>query len=465
MELKNLEDLPKALNMNGQRFVFKNGKLGFPIVIQASEAEKNYQHEKAKTQVAEAAATRVAPRRIRVRNLPESFAAAHVETLFKPCGDLEGTPAVVADDEGKSTGEATVVFVRPEDAARAVEKINGVDVMGKSLSVELLAEPPPVSTAAAAAAVMVPDVIAQALAAARNPGLAAAFGAAGAAGAGGGAAGATPGMLHPSMQHMGMMGMMGMHPGMMAQGAGGMMMLTGPGGQPQQQAMMGMNGMPLMMGGMMMPQQQQQWPPQPPPGQQQQQPPPQPPTPFGDQLASADGLLGLPGPASQFAPLTATSRVQLMARLASSRGMAVGAAAGAAASPPPPPAGAPAVMGMGMLGVAGGPMSATGTNAIPLGVRQDQLQPQQPPLPPLVAGGAAQAGGAAAAAAAAVGAGPALGAPGACLVLKNMFDAAEEAEANGPEWNKLIEEDVTEECSKHGNVLHCHVDPESKGFV
>ena len=58
--------------------------------------------------------------------------------------------------------------------------------------------------------------------------------------------------------------------------------------------------------------------------------------------------------------------------------------------------------------------------------------------------------------------GPASPIPTQCLLLKNMFDPAEETE---PEWWIDIGEDVKDECSKHGPVSHIHVDKESRGFV
>jgi len=52
--------------------------------------------------------------------------------------------------------------------------------------------------------------------------------------------------------------------------------------------------------------------------------------------------------------------------------------------------------------------------------------------------------------------------PTAALLLKNMFDPAEETEAD---WASAIQEDTRDECSKYGPVVHCHVDAESRGFV
>ncbi|PRP76674.1 RNA-binding protein 39-like isoform 1 [Planoprotostelium fungivorum] len=51
---------------------------------------------------------------------------------------------------------------------------------------------------------------------------------------------------------------------------------------------------------------------------------------------------------------------------------------------------------------------------------------------------------------------------GPCVLLKNMFDPSEETE---PNWDEEVKQDVKEECSRFGSIIHIHVDRESKGFV
>ncbi|GMH41513.1 hypothetical protein BSKO_09423 [Bryopsis sp. KO-2023] len=58
--------------------------------------------------------------------------------------------------------------------------------------------------------------------------------------------------------------------------------------------------------------------------------------------------------------------------------------------------------------------------------------------------------------------GPASPIPTQCLLIKNMFNPETETE---PSWESDIEDEVKEECSKYGEVLHIHVDKGSKGFV
>lgn len=49
--------------------------------------------------------------------------------------------------------------------------------------------------------------------------------------------------------------------------------------------------------------------------------------------------------------------------------------------------------------------------------------------------------------------------PTQCLLLKNMFDVAQQTE---PNWVQEITEDVRDECSKYGQVLHTFVDKDSQ---
>lgn len=55
-----------------------------------------------------------------------------------------------------------------------------------------------------------------------------------------------------------------------------------------------------------------------------------------------------------------------------------------------------------------------------------------------------------------------IGNPSECLLLKNMFDPATEAD---PEFDTDIKDDVQEECSHYGRVKHIYVDKDSAGYV
>uniref|UniRef100_K3X3I5 RRM domain-containing protein n=1 Tax=Globisporangium ultimum (strain ATCC 200006 / CBS 805.95 / DAOM BR144) TaxID=431595 RepID=K3X3I5_GLOUD len=50
-----------------------------------------------------------------------------------------------------------------------------------------------------------------------------------------------------------------------------------------------------------------------------------------------------------------------------------------------------------------------------------------------------------------------------CFVIKNMFDVAEEQRSDAPDWHVEIKQDVEEECSTYGNVLHSYVEKDKQG--
>lgn len=66
--------------------------------------------------------------------------------------------------------------------------------------------------------------------------------------------------------------------------------------------------------------------------------------------------------------------------------------------------------------------------------------------------------------------GPSSPIPTPCLLLKNAFDPEKERAAAAAtdepvDWEREIEEDFRDECSKFGTVVFVHLDPNSKGFV
>lgn len=141
VELQNLEDLPKALLLNGQKFVWKKGKLGFPIAVQPSEAEKNYQHEKAKSaaEAHAAALAAVQPRTILISNLPMTFNKETIAILCKPIGELENEPTLLTDASGTFLGQALVMFKQPDQANKALNTMDGRQLnTGDVLSVKIV---------------------------------------------------------------------------------------------------------------------------------------------------------------------------------------------------------------------------------------------------------------------------------------------------------------------------------------
>jgi len=133
VELKSLEDVPKALMLNGQRFQFKKGKMGFPILVKASEAEKNYAHALDKQQQAEIAE---GSKKLHISNLHLGVTENDLKTVLEPFGTVESL-VLNRDPAGNSLGNGVVTFKTADVAGKALAKINGLDLAGKMMHVQL----------------------------------------------------------------------------------------------------------------------------------------------------------------------------------------------------------------------------------------------------------------------------------------------------------------------------------------
>lgn len=155
VELRTLEDVPKALLLSGQKFIFPNGKEGFPIKVKASEAEKNFTHfmEK-KTNTATATyhgnANNSSRQRAQFKNHPvlrepwddkieikglhPDIDVAQVKELCEPFGEVADLD-LVKDFQGRSTGQCFVHFVSRTDAKEAVRELDGLKLVEYKLKV------------------------------------------------------------------------------------------------------------------------------------------------------------------------------------------------------------------------------------------------------------------------------------------------------------------------------------------
>ncbi|XP_006652723.1 31 kDa ribonucleoprotein, chloroplastic-like [Oryza brachyantha] len=90
-------------------------------------------------------------RKLYVANIPWSLPAPEIEKLFAQCGAVKDVEVIKGKD-GKKKGFAFVTMSTTEEAAAAVEKLNSLDVMGRTIRVEFSksfrkpAPPPPPGT-------------------------------------------------------------------------------------------------------------------------------------------------------------------------------------------------------------------------------------------------------------------------------------------------------------------------------
>ncbi|KAJ8599220.1 hypothetical protein CTAYLR_006398 [Chrysophaeum taylorii] len=125
VEMANLESVPMVLMLNGTLPDFQK----FPILVKASEAEKNFlakQEANAAQQEAEERQMALPPvatvrRKLVLGNLHPDITETDLRTVLAPFGDVEDVELAVP-------GEAFVTFTNADDALKASAKIGGIEL-------------------------------------------------------------------------------------------------------------------------------------------------------------------------------------------------------------------------------------------------------------------------------------------------------------------------------------------------
>ncbi|EQC38065.1 hypothetical protein SDRG_04495 [Saprolegnia diclina VS20] len=151
VEFSNLEDIPKVLTMNGQVPSFQS----FPIMIKASEAEKNFAAKKdavfssGPTTKASASGysggasaytgggtglSLAAASRVYCGNLHNNITEEDLKAVFSAFGDVVNV-IINRDDMGRSKGFSFIQFSSPEEANLALTKANGLELAGNFIKV------------------------------------------------------------------------------------------------------------------------------------------------------------------------------------------------------------------------------------------------------------------------------------------------------------------------------------------
>jgi RNA-binding protein 39 len=129
VEMKALDSIPLVLMLHNTVPDFQR----FPILIKASEAEKNFL---AKQEIAAAAASSAAmvKERLYVGNLPEVIGEADIKEVLKTFGTIDSAN-IQRDENGKSKGYGFVKFARAEDAANALNRLEQqpLELLGNTL--------------------------------------------------------------------------------------------------------------------------------------------------------------------------------------------------------------------------------------------------------------------------------------------------------------------------------------------
>lgn len=121
VEMAELEHVPMVLMLNGTLPDFQR----FPILVKASEAEKNFlaKQETAAAQRSDNTVSVVsAPRRrLNIGNLHPKITEQDLQTVLAPFGAVDDVDLV-------GSGRAIVTFQNPDDAAKAFTKVAGIEL-------------------------------------------------------------------------------------------------------------------------------------------------------------------------------------------------------------------------------------------------------------------------------------------------------------------------------------------------
>eukprot|EP00741_Cyanophora_paradoxa_P008375 tig00001302_g8102.t1 len=131
IEFENKESVPKALMMSGQMLN------SMSVMVKASEAEKNLLAQSTTTTAAQMAS--LGPAKVFVGNLHFNLGEDDIRAVFSPFGDIDMIQ-VAMDDQNQSKGYAFVHFRRMEDGKKAVNGLNGFELAGRAMKVNLETE-------------------------------------------------------------------------------------------------------------------------------------------------------------------------------------------------------------------------------------------------------------------------------------------------------------------------------------
>ncbi|XP_058679194.1 probable RNA-binding protein 23 isoform X3 [Ammospiza caudacuta] len=132
VEFCEIQSVPLAIGLTGQRL------LGVPIIVQASQAEKNRLAAMA-TPLQKGSG---GPLRLYVGSLHCNITKDMLRGIFEPFGKIDNIVLMRDPDTGQSKGYGFITFSEAECARRALEQLNGFELAGRPMRVGQLSERP-----------------------------------------------------------------------------------------------------------------------------------------------------------------------------------------------------------------------------------------------------------------------------------------------------------------------------------
>ncbi|KAJ4921355.1 hypothetical protein JOQ06_022799 [Pogonophryne albipinna] len=133
IEFVEASSVPLAIGLTGQRL------LGVPIIVQASQAEKN---RAAAAAAAASSLQRAAagPTRLFVGSLHCNITEDMLRAIFEPFGRIETIQLMMDSETGRSKGNGFITFLGAECAQKAVDQLDGFELAGRPMKVSHVTE-------------------------------------------------------------------------------------------------------------------------------------------------------------------------------------------------------------------------------------------------------------------------------------------------------------------------------------
>ncbi|XP_013379319.1 RNA-binding protein 39 isoform X1 [Lingula anatina] len=126
VEFYESDSVPLAIGLSGQRL------LGVPIIVQASQAEKN---RVGQTGTALQGKSAAGPMRLYVGSLHFNITEDMLRGIFDPFGKVDDIKLIKDPQTGRSQGYGFATFHNAEDALKALQQLNGFELAGRPMKV------------------------------------------------------------------------------------------------------------------------------------------------------------------------------------------------------------------------------------------------------------------------------------------------------------------------------------------
>ncbi|KAM6201608.1 putative RNA-binding protein 23 [Rhynchocyon petersi] len=136
VEFCEIQSVPLAIGLTGQRL------LGVPIIVQASQAEKNRLAAMANNLQKGSGG----PMGLYVGSLHFNITEDMLRGIFEPFGKIDNIVLMKDSDTGRSKGYGFIMFSDSECARRALEQLHGFELAGRPMKVGHVTERPDGST-------------------------------------------------------------------------------------------------------------------------------------------------------------------------------------------------------------------------------------------------------------------------------------------------------------------------------